>query len=606
MIKLISRHNGCLMVFLAATAFSASGGALAQGKLDGQQGGWEAVNDSLVVEEGHVQPTFPDQWDAPAQKLSATELEALLERKYQIREESAREYERLYGLYGNGAGNGASAPMGMRLLDEGVPETAVNEQLMHQELIEQELTDEEIDQIDDPDGAFTMALPNPANFRIGRNVRNTHAQRAGNSTLAEPASANNGKILFAAGNFAHAEWSQSNGALWADVPLPGGPADAPILCCDHDVLIDDARRTTFHSALYVNAAFSNGIVRIFVRRVVPNAACWYDIDPAGLEDNILPDYPHIGVTRRFLYLSINAVGAGGGFARMYRINIDAMQNCEFAAFTTVTQAFATFGQRVWVPAEGTNNATVMYWAQHNTSTEMRIWHWLEDGGVGFAERAVAATSFVDPDCRGGTGNFDWIGALNAGIQGFQKRCTLAAGGQGDGSSALACYWQAGPTNPITQGHIRSAVFAVADRKLIAEPHVFNNSYCFGFPSVSANKRGDIGITLAYGGRAGGGGIAVQGAVGLDDEFTPGIGRFGTFYRTAAGVANRSDGRFGDYFTIHPHEPCEKWFSANNYAWDSSPVDSPKDVNYRTVDFGRQQSFACYRSHRNQKPNTSAN
>jgi hypothetical protein len=596
MIKFISQHNRFLIAFLAATVICASGGALAQGKPGGQQGGWRAVDGLAAVDEGQIQPTFPDQVDAPEQKLSTAALAALVERKYQMREETAR----AHGLLRE-----ARAPAGMPFLDVGVPETAVNSQLMFDELIEQELTDEDLDQVDDP---LTM-VPNPQNFRIGRNIRNTHASRAGNSTLAEPASANNGKILFAAGNFRHAEWSQSNGALWADVPLPAGPADAPTLCCDHDVVIDDARRTTFHSTLYINAALTNGIVRIFVRRVVPKAACWYDIDPAGVDDNILPDYPHIALTKRFLYLSINAVGAGapGTFARMYRINMDQMQDCVAASLSSFTQPGATFGQRVWVPGEGANNAEVMYWAQHNDTRTMRIFRWLESGaGPAAFDRVVAATSFVNPDCRGGTGNFDFISALNASIIGFQKRCTLAAGGQDDGSSALACYWQAGPTGGITQGHIRSAVFAIPGLALIAEPHVFNPNFCFGFPAVSANKRGDIGITLAWGGQAGGGGTAVRSGVGIADEFTASIGFFGTVFQTVVGVANRSDGRFGDYFTIHPHEPCEKWFSANNYAWDNSPVNGPEDVNYRTVDFGREQSFACYRSHRNQKPNTSAN
>ena len=200
------------------------------------------------------------------------------------------------------------------------------------------------------------------------------------------------------------------------------------------------------------------------------------------------------------------------------------------------------------------------------------------------------------------GNFDWIERDTAfGITGFRHRCALAVGALG-GESALACYWNAGPTGSATQGHIRAAAFSVPALSLIAQPHVFNNGFCFGFPVVTANKRGDIGISFAFGGRAGGGGAAVQSAVGIDDEFTAGIGFFGQTSTTASGVANLSDNRFGDYFTIHPYEPCEKWFSATNYAWDGpAPVDSAADVNYRYVEFGREQSRRCYNAHRNQVP-----
>ena len=100
---------------------------------------------------------------------------------------------------------------------------------------------------------------NPALTIIGRNNRNTNANNpAKGSTLAEPAAANNSRRVFAAGNFNHAEVSTNGGATWADVPLPAGPAAAPIVCCDHDVVIDDASRITFHSTLYINAAVTTG------------------------------------------------------------------------------------------------------------------------------------------------------------------------------------------------------------------------------------------------------------------------------------------------------------------------------------------------------------
>jgi hypothetical protein len=123
--------------------------------------------------------------------------------------------------------------------------------------------------------------------------------------------------------------------------------------------------------------------------------------------------------------------------------------------------------------------------------------------------------------------------------------------------------------------------------------------CWGYPSVTANKRGDIGISIAGGGKAGGGGTAAQGYVGIDDEFTSGVGFFGTLSLTASGTHNRSDGRFGDYFTILPYEPCEKWFTATNYSLSNGSA--VINVNSRYVEFGRNQSFRCYKAHKDQFP-----
>ena len=111
--------------------------------------------------------------------------------------------------------------------------------------------------------------------------------------------------------------------------------------------------------------------------------------------------------------------------------------------------------------------------------------------------------------------------------------------------------------------------------------------------MTGNILGDIGLTIAAGGKAGGGGRAVEGYVGIDDPVTPGVGFFQNVVKTASGVANRPDGRFGDYFTIHPYQSCDRVFGATNYAYDSAPVDSATDVNYRWVEFGRESHAACH-------------
>ena len=69
------------------------------------------------------------------------------------------------------------------------------------------------------------------------------------------------------------------------------------------------------------------------------------------------------------------------------------------------------------------------------------------------------------------------------------------------------------------------------------------------------------------------------------------------YKTVAtGVANRADGWYGDYVTIHPYQTCTKWFGATSYAWNKSPVSLTNDgssVNARWVEFGRQAYEPCY-------------
>ena len=506
------------------------------------------------VQTGQILPVFPSQLRAPATVLSNQQMEAIFQKKLKLR----------YLGQPVGPGPGTQA-----LPADSSPETAA------------------------PGPGATQFHGNPALVVVGRNNKNTNANGPKGSTLAEPAAANNALKVFAAGNFNHAEFSANGGATWADVPLPVGPAAAPINCCDHDVVIDDARRVFFHEDLYINSSLSTGVARIFVRTSPPAEACHYDIAIG----TALPDFPKLGLTKRFLYLTINAVGSAGGFARIYRFNIDQMVDCASVSFSTFDQPFSTFGQRVWRPAEGTNNIETMYWGQLDNSTTFRVFSWKEANAAPTSvARAVAASSFAQPDCRGGVGNFNWIDALSASGVGFRTVGAAAPGANG-GPGYVAFFWQAGPTGFATQGHVRSAAFNLSDLSLFSQPLIFNNTLCFGGPNVAANKRGDLGISLAFGGRAGGGGAAAQGAVGVDDEFTPGISFNLAF--AAAGTHNRSDQRYGDYFTVHAYEPCEKWFNATSYALLNGV--SAANVNSRYLEFGRNQSLRCYQAHSNQLP-----
>jgi hypothetical protein len=444
----------------------------------------------------------------------------------------------------------------------------------------------------------------PSAFVIGRNNKNTHADNAGNSTLAEPAAANHSRMIFAAGNFSHAEFSTDAGVNWVNVPIPGGPIDAPTPCCDHDVVIDDGRRVVFHSVLYINGTLSRGVVRIFVRpSFTAPAACAYDIF-AGAADAILRDYPHLGMTRNHLWLGTNEIGAvypGGQAARMYRFAMDAMADCGAVPFSVFQFNANVIGQRIFVPAEGANLKEAMYWGMLVNATTFRVFRWHQTAAAPTQQNfTVSASTFGDPDCRGGTGNFDFIRSIDASLLGFGLRGAV-------GHDTLAFYWMVAADTAHTQGHIHGAVFRLlgADglvNALIGQPPIFNNNFCTGFPMVTANKRGDYGMSFAHGGRAGGGGTAAQGAVMIADDFSssaPGV--FTTFVTTAGGTHNRSDNRFGDYFTIHPYEPCEKWFFATNYALSGGTAVA--NVNYRVVEFGRNRDFRCYAAFRNQFPET---
>jgi hypothetical protein len=442
---------------------------------------------------------------------------------------------------------------------------------------------------------------NPADLVVGRvGQPDESSNPAFGSSLAEPAGANVGDQWYVAGNFSWAEFSDDGGVTWTDdSPSSIGPPDAPIACCDQDVIVDPASRVFFVETLYINSALNNGVVRIAVHRN-PDAGttCFYDFRSiAG--GNVLPDYPHLGLSKRYLWFSTNEIGssiAGGQQAAMYRWTLDDMENCGTTHGQVFTWNRTVDGQRVWVPAGGTANGETMYWAHNATNGTLRLFRWNEDSGsVFWVNEAVAASNFSSADCRGGANNTNWIDSNQVSIVGFSTRTTVSAI-RNDGDEyrhGVLVYWQSGDMAGRPQAFVRGALFrdGAAGFSLFSQPDIFSGGTCFGYHVATANTRGDVGVALAFGGQKGGGGSAVASGVGIADEFTGGNGILASVFFTATGTHNPSDGRFGDYFSVHPNAPCQNWFGATGYALNGGT--DVTNVNEVYAEFGRRQSIQCW-------------
>jgi len=443
-------------------------------------------------------------------------------------------------------------------------------------------------------------------FVFGRSNENTLADDAvaANSVLAEPAGAGNGPLVFMAGNFRHAERSFNGGVTWASVALPAGPADAPILCCDHDVQIDNARRMWIHSYLYINSTASNGVVRFDIRRNFSAApVISYILDPAGTANNILPDYPHIGLTDKWLWITTNEiVGGSSQRARMYRVDLANI----FDAVPVPAQAFfqwpaTTEGQKVWTPAQGAEKRRYQVWSHAVSSTVDRWFLWRDSAtSPTISTVALNASAYIDADCRGGTNNADYWGILNSSAHGFQRRNVVA-------ENKVGTYFGVGPDSSHVQGHIhgylRAATPATGTGEtnlgaVIAQTALANSGVCLGFPHVTANKKGHLGFAIAVGGRAGAGGTAVGPAAGIADDFTSLANPLVVFpYPGIAATHNPT--RYGDYYNIHEDEPCEKWFASTGYGLEGGT--GVTNLDSRWVEWGRNRYFRCWLDYRNVSP-----
>ena len=349
-----------------------------------------------------------------------------------------------------------------------------------------------------------------------RNFQNP-VSRFVSHTLAEPAAANDGTQAFYSGN-TYFSRSVDNGAHWTFESIPGGPPDAPIDCCDPDAVHHNGLDTTFNSVLYLNAARTNGVVRIFVRRgtISGGADCSYDIRPNG-SANVEPDYPHIAVSNNFVYLTTNNLVNGQTWfgAQIKRFNASQMANCQNVATTTITYG-GSDGQRVLTPVE--NSSTTMYFGVNRSANMFRILRLPESSSTltTFDRTLSHGSNFSsnEPDCRGGVGNYNYMFDAS-GIEGFSIRGAVVPGNR------IWFLWNVGNDFSHPQAHLHSAIFSEPGLATLASPSVWNANECIAYPALGANAVGEFGLTAAVGGRRGGGGSAAQGAIAVDDSQSTG-------------------------------------------------------------------------------------
>jgi hypothetical protein len=442
-------------------------------------------------------------------------------------------------------------------------------------------------------GAFVVGRNNPMPFATG-NACGTVV-----TSPYEPATANEGPHAYYTSNLLAQQYTLNGGVAWQCAPAyPAGPPQAPNPWGDTDVIYDRSRGVTFHMVLYLNGAFTDGVIGIFVRRNINlNDNCFYfvDIDPAAL---FLPDYPKLALSNNWLYTNANRVGGIWGGAAVIRLNLDQLVDC--AAVTTEMANFTNpGGQRILVPGHGARD--VMYFSWVETTTSWRVFSWADAPASAVLQNVVAgvtAMTFTDADCRGGANNVDWSGPLNTSIVGFSVRTAIGD----DFVTAMTAVDRDPGGVPHPHAFIRGIVLRIGAAQnaltLVQQPEMWFPDRCVGLPNLGSNDRGDVGMAEAIGGAFGGGGPAVTTGISMKDQFTPGPGGFSVAL-TIGSTHNPT--RYGDYFTVRRHSPDGEFFTVSAFGYVGGTAVANTAARY--VEFGRGRDLQGYLAWRNSIPAT---
>lgn len=324
--------------------------------------------------------------------------------------------------------------------------------------------------------------------------RNTTFLRA-SSEVAEPTCAHSGPYGIQTANF-YAYTTADDGGNWAYVnPYTRFTASDGGFCCDQFVLhVPHAGPTGAVVWLlqysYSAATQTNRLRLCFMTGsgIGSASGCVYDLTPshAGYPAGTWFDFPHLGYSDRWLYVTANVFNAAGTWqgSAVTRLALADMLACIPAAsqsFRSTTVGSHRFVQRMRPAAD-------MVFAGHVDNGRLRLYRWSDSGSTPVArDVAVAAwywgtTAVVDPDGRS-----------------FTSRSDNRLQGAWDNDVHVGFMWYSNQGGNYPRPHVRVAWFDRGTFDLAGEHAIWNSELAFAYPSVAPNIHGHLGGSIAAGG-----------------------------------------------------------------------------------------------------------
>ncbi|HEY6230833.1 MAG TPA: hypothetical protein VIW64_06205 [Pyrinomonadaceae bacterium] len=313
----------------------------------------------------------------------------------------------------------------------------------------------------------------------------------------------------------------------------------------------------------------NGINKLRIASASPqdivnsNLTAWtyWDLSSATFNlGNTTMDYPEMSVGDNFLYLSSDAVASG---LFVVRIPLNEIQNSQ-----TINMGYTDPANGL-VPRGGhisQNTSNEVFWAGHNSNSQMRVFS-MKEGDNQYFWRDININSWnngaITSTAPDGT---DWLSF------GFPGNAVLGITRRNNNEVWFA--WSAKPGNGFQNTHVQVVEMNVTNYSVISQWQIWNNDYAFAYPSLATNENGEVGISLAWGGKKNAGNFFGNHAVGI-------LGDFVVWYPELSDAANP---RWGDYVSVRRNSPNGRLYDASGYAVLKNGAGKRSDPYY--IQFGR--------------------
>jgi hypothetical protein len=392
----------------------------------------------------------------------------------------------------------------------------------------------------------------------------------------ESSVAASGLKLFHTGNWFAAR-SADGGVTWTYVnPYSGFPD----FCCDQVTIYDTARGIL----LWLRMGFPDGngenVFKLSVSSDGGQTFWTYTIAPTDIDPswtNNWWDSPHIQLGADSMHLSWNMFDQTPSWVRsvMMRVGLDILATRgPFSGFSLNDPNWFTF-----VPVQGSQH--IMYWASNwpnsaPQNSRLKIIKMPDDPDMPtwfsvFTKTITPWTFTGQGQATCGTPN--WMGRLDQRVL-AGARYFINSDGISDpripGRAILAWWWNVKEGGNFPMPYIDAAAFyedtfdTVVPTQvggLLGRPYVWSSLECFAYPSVAANKSGDLGMVFHYGA---GPGWEPKVAYSMADDYVwapPGW----VFYDVQNSNALPLDQQWGNYNTVREYDPSHGvWAAGSHY------------------------------------------
>jgi hypothetical protein len=375
--------------------------------------------------------------------------------------------------------------------------------------------------------------------------------------------ANGDDILLTANSFA--AFSRDGGINFSYFD-PGSfpkPATGQPFFCDQVVLYDPARDLMVWYMQHKTFPQVGNVIRLAVAHGddirKPLSYRRYDFTPQAINPdwiNTTLDFPDIVMSGASLFITVNVyLGNQGRGAVVLRIPLDKLRDYQAFDYKAITTVPADYQKGVngFMSLRGTRGRAqdTMHFGVHALSQEpggpvrrnlLHIYS-LKDSQDTPVERDVKICEWRGgergtasaPDPNG----MEWLYRVDG-------RITAAW----DDGANLGFAWTAAPdlSGSRKMPHVRVALLRKSDLGLIDEPHLFHGQVAYAYPALATNDRGELGLSVAYGG----GGLFPGFAVGYLEPRNDGGPRFvwqlGKVVTGTFGAPSLASG-WGDYLWV---------------------------------------------------------